>query len=294
MNKYIITTATLLAAAVAANAWTTALQNQIWEQNTDEIEYQYSLVQNSVFTTHSVYTNGATTEVKVEDPYNNKVDFNQDARYEISFEVTHNKRGNDRNAASVMLTLVSTGNDVCLAFGNGPNNGLLQAGALVGNPSVADVPNTPAKEALTYGTFGRNVWTPPGYPTYAQGDYQYTVIFETFADSSINDKIYFGVTNENTGQSVSFLKLNASHLGAGAPTTKVFDDIGFLLIGDKSNGADTVDGSAILVGTEGTTRNNYFKKWTRTATAIPEPSAFGLLAGLGALALVGTRRRNRR
>ena len=58
-------------------------------------------------------------------------------------------------------------------------------------------------------------------------------------------------------------------------------------------GADTFTISTVtdLSGLAGS--NEVFNHYVRTTTVIPEPSAFGMLAGLGALALVAARRRRK-
>ena len=291
MKKSFLSIATLLlAGTLSAAAWTESQKTKIWEQDTDKVKYTYTQEQKLTFTGTNTSSTGAANEVQIHGNSNMKVDFTQDARYEITFEMVHDKGLGDTQPASGMLSMVNTSNDVCIVFGNSPTV-MCQAGVLLHK----DVPNTSAVESLAFGSAGKQVWTPSGNINYGKGHYQYTIIFETFADSSINDKIYFGVKNETTGANTYFLKLNSSHLGAGGHTEKVFDDIGFHLIGDAttSGGNKSSMGDVTFIGSENGTPQNSFTKWTRKAENIPEPSAFGLLAGIGALALVASRRRRK-
>lgn len=287
-NTFLPIATLLLAGTLSANAWTESQKTKIWEQDTDKVKYTYTQEQKLTFTEKDTATTGAANEVQIHGNSNMKVDFTQDARYEITFEMVHDKGLSDTQPASGMLSMVNTSNDVCIVFGNSPSV-MSQTGVLL----YADVPNTPALESLAFGSAGKQVWTSPGNINYGDGHYQYTIIFETFADSSINDKIYFGVKNETTGANTYFLILNSSHLGCGGHTEQVFDDIGFHLIGDAAapGGNKSNVGDVTFVGSENGTPQNSFTKWTRTAENVPEPSAFGLLAGIGALALVASRRR---
>ena len=68
-----------------------------------------------------------------------------------------------------------------------------------------------------------------------------------------------------------------------------------LRLGKTDSGTVTLTGSDVAyTGTNGSSQGNgWLPAYKVTVSAVPEPSAFGLLAGLGALALVASRRRRK-
>lgn len=304
--KYIITTIGLLLSGglIANAAWTSSQSAHIWEKDTDAIAYDYQIESTTNLVPGSLgYTvipaSGVATEKQVHCD-GLVVDFRENARYEISFEVTHYNTAGKR-PATAMLSMVNSGNDVSLLFGNSTEK-MGVVGVILGS----DINATPYYESISAGSCGSRIWTPwlgSGNPNYGDGDFQYKIIFETFADENIADKIYFGVTNENSKQSTYFLILTCDHLGCGGARNQVFDDIGFNLIGDIPGNTpnSTVNGQAgvELVGNIQSQPQSTFTKWTRKATpinqpSIPEPSSFGLLASAGVLAFAVSRRRRSR
>lgn len=294
--KNIITTALLCAAAVSANAaWTTTHQTTIWE---DSSKYEYSegttvqLMSNNGGQ-HFWDSRGQSTELKLDCNSGVVVDFTQDARYEISFQVRYLGTLNNGAFPFCNLTLVSSGDDVSLLFGNSTTT-TCQFGAILGS----DVTKTSKIESLANGSCGKTVWSTGWSGPVASGNtYTYKLIFETFSDDNIKDKIYYGVSSGN--QTSSFLILNSGHIGMGGDTSKIFDDIGFSIQGDSfvsAGGEATTNGAG---GVRLMSNSSTFTTWQRSEIPeeqpnVPEPSAFGLLAGLGAIALAASRRRRSR
>ncbi|MBP3302373.1 MAG: PEP-CTERM sorting domain-containing protein [Opitutales bacterium] len=297
--KNIITTALLCAVAVSANAaWTETNKSKIWMQDTADMTYTYS----NESTVSLVPSNGGLSfwesqgqsEVNVHFDNSVKVDFTKDARYELTFRVSFFGQPNNGGYTYCNLSMVTSGNDASILFGNAANN-VCQLGIVVGK----DVTATSAQESLCANSAGNQKYSTTLTKAAAAGFYTYKLIFETFADSSITDKIYFGVTNEGTGETGQFLILNSSHLGLGGANSKVFDDIGFHIFGADfltEGGTEVASGQGgVKLLRDGST----LKTWTRTATPVPqpnvpEPAAFGLLAGLGAIVLAASRRRRSR
>ena len=301
MNKSFLTvTALFLAGSLCASAtWKESTKMQ----STDKVKYTYEEESSTnFFGTETSFTGIDTTGVSNEVQHHvaGTVDFRRDDRYHITFEVKHQGYNSGETPASVVLSLISTGDDVSLLFGNAADT-MARFGCILNK----DVTATFAQENFVNNSAGTNYWsTLPSGMAYGNGTYQYDLIFETFSDNSISDRVYFGVTKEDTGQTVTSLIVNSSHFGAGGDTTKVFDDIGFHLVGNSGGALNNTGGNpgATLVGNSTYVPQSKMTVYTRTeeiipeppAPEVPEPSAFGLLAGLGAIALAVSRRRRSR
>lgn len=290
MNKSFLTTAALvLAGTVAANAnWI----DGTYTQDTDTVKYEYvsqetktPTLNNFAYDGHD--STGVGTEVKLALP--GTVDFGKDARYEIKFELNFTGYTSGNTPASGVICLVNDQDNVSLLFGNGGN-----AMGRLGCKLNEDVTNSQGIQNLVNTALGIQVWTTQYGTTmnyYTNGRFEYTLIFETFESEEFDDMIHFGVKDKTTGQE-SYFSMSSIHLPCGGQKSQVFDDIDFLLVGAEqsaNNGNGKVTLNTKSQGSVVTT----FNSWTRTAETIPEPSAFGLIAGMGALALVASRRRRK-
>lgn len=300
-NTLLTTTVLVFTGTLSASAIETWIANNTWMQSTNETKYEYSEGTTSEFYGREqmltgTKSNGISTEVKHHLPGTIVVDGTKDARYHITFELGFyggNPSGN--NHASGILSLVSADNQVSLLLGNDTDT-MCRLGCILGS----DVNATPYLEHFTTNSTGKNHWTAfQGNPlkTYTPGEYQYHLIFETFADNSIDDKVFFGVECETTGK-VGYFSLNLSQMGMGGANGKVWDDIGFNLVGSENGGLNQNTPGVMVVGNENGVMQSKMTTYTRTATkieqpAVPEPSAFGLLAGIASLALVAARRKRK-
>ncbi|MBQ8723433.1 MAG: PEP-CTERM sorting domain-containing protein [Opitutales bacterium] len=199
--------------------------------------------------------------------------------------------------------MVNSGGDVSFLFGNS-NDDPCQAGLLTyknaGNVSTGLYSlNSPSQFLNT------QLWTLGHGMGVQTGLYKYKIVFETFADSSLKDQIdfrvYFPGGNDSNGNYSTFTILDSGHLNCGAAADQVFTDIGFTLIGadypSGSNAPASNENGVTLLSEWNGEEVGTFKKYTRTKPEepeVPEPSAFGLLAGVGAIALAVSRRRRSR
>ncbi len=195
---------------------------------------------------------GNWTRVSLYSVLETGINLDADALYRISYDVT-------TNDADLVAILELANSDFTLALGGSYNSNKEFAVGIVDKNALTETstfytfqsPSVNITKFPTASTLQSNFWT--------AGDYSISVTLQT---SSTGEDL-INVSALKDGVAVSVEK-SYSFTGTG-----ILDYAGFAL--DGALGAVSVSNFKI--------------------TAVPEPSAFGLLAGLGALALVGARRR---
>ena len=225
------------------------------------------------------------------------------ARYEFYFEFNLNQSQSGNSGDQAMAGMYLAGSGKSIYFGNAQldNNGNRRSAvAVVYNADIADYnddngqyvyfPNDEFNYKLanagTYKGDTTNFYTAvagTGNNTFDGGTYKLTVIIESFADTSQNDLLYF---HAHTPEGSASQTWNLSAMTVASAQS--FDNFGFIL---HKDGATTASATRMMA-------YEYSRSLKPTEPEvlldIPEPSAFGLLAGIGGLALVAARRRRSR
>ena len=218
------------------------------------------------------------------------VNLAEDARYTISFNVLSSTGSADSGQPLFNFYLAAEDNSIL--FGNYYDVGNYERGAAgifhatgnVAQGDTAQFSNTYALNSYLDGVRNGGIayWkrsdkvTSLGAQTnLANGYHTYTIIVESFASETEVDKIIFSYNGVNGSGNSQEFALSSEAFGIILPNKDL--QIGWF----TSN-----EGGSMLL------EQATYKKELRVS-AIPEPSAFGLLAGLGTLCLVGARRRRR-
>ena len=231
------------------------------------------------------------------------IELGKNARYELYFEfdLDQSKSGTSGDQSMAGMYLAGTGKSIY--FGNAQLNDYgdrRSAVAAIYNADIADYNddggqliyfpndefNYKLRDAGTYRGDTNDFYTVvsgTSNNSFDSGTYKLTVIIESFAEESKRDLIYFhAYTPEGTVQKTWELG------NMGISSSQVFDNFGFILHKD----GETISTPKTMMAYE------YSRSLKPTEPEvlpdIPEPSAFGLLAGAGALALVAARRRRSR
>ena len=236
------------------------------------------------------------------------VDLKQDARYEFRFEVYAD--GDVINGIRPIFNFYLAAPANSILFGNhydvggiggsarGPAGVYHYSGDASNGDTVDAAPNTYVLDSYIddgagvywQGTTYKDTAGPTG-SNWADGYHTYRIVIESFASSSTPDKIKFLYDGANgTGWTQDF---DLSSMSGISPDRNDIQ-VGYYV---------ATDGGTMRVDTA------MFDKELRAVTPppepptptpeppvspdVPEPSAFGMLAGLGALALVASRRRRK-
>ena len=237
------------------------------------------------------------------------INLNSNARYEFTFEFTLNQQGGavgDQAMAGMYLA----GNSGSIFFGNAQldrNGDRRDAVAVTYSANIANYNDNAGEDVyVPNGEFSYKLSAPYDYYSpekvftvvngntdgvFDSGSYKLGIVIETFADSSVADTLYLYAQTPDGTVAQYGPGWTMQALGFGNDVS--FSSFGFVLHND---------GGATATA-EKMTANEYSRVVKQQvsepdpvlppAPDVPEPSAFGLLAGLGAIALATSRRRRK-